>query len=153
MMTAESVDNFFKYSLLIGCFAIRDQFYWQKQTTHNNIYWNISDTVAKSIIASMAIAAVIGFLILSFRIGIFFLKANRTKRMKEKMREWARDQERDSLLNTAIFFLMGGIMAVLPIQYIGLSAAAAVGFGVALDSVFKFHEKQQRSKVDRINAR
>ena len=76
-ISTESVDNFFTCSLLVGCFAMRDQFYWQKQKTHNNVYWNISDLVAKSIIGVMALVAVIGFLILIGRVMLFFIKPNR----------------------------------------------------------------------------
>ena len=146
-ITTESVDNFFTYSLLVGCFAMRDQFYWQKQKTHSNVYWNISDLVAKSIIGVMALVAVIGFLILIGRVTLFFIKPNRLERMKEKQHHWFENQEKDSALNTVLFFLMGGLMAVFSLKYIGFSLATATGFGVALDHIYRVHIKTPQAET------
>jgi len=140
-MTINSVDNFFTWSLLVGCFAMRDHFYWQQQKIHSNVYWNISDLVAKLIIASMAFVAVIGFLILIGRVILFFIRAKRIERMKAKMDQLFENQEKDSLLNTVIYFLMGGLMAVFSLKYIGFSLATATGFGVATNHVHRVHVK------------
>ena len=142
-ITTESVDNFFTYCLLVGCFAMRDQFYWQKQKIHNNVYWNISDLVAKLIIGAVAFAAVIGFLILIGRVILFFTKPKRIERMKAKQRRWFENQERDSALNTVIFFLMGGLMAVFSLKYLSFSILIATGFGALVDQVSKILIKNQ----------
>jgi hypothetical protein len=146
-ITTNSADNFFTWSLLVGCFAMRDHFYWQKQKIHNNVYWNMSDLVAKSIIVAMASVAVIGFLILIGRMTLFIIRPKRIERMKAKMDQLLENQEKDSALNTVIFFLMGGLMAAFSLKYIGFSLATATGFGVATNHVYRVHVKTPKAET------
>ena len=134
-ITFQNIDTFFTFSLLIGCFSIRNEFYWQKKRVHENFYFNLSNLFAKSIIAIMTFVALIGFVLVVSRTALFFIRANRVARLKKKFDHFFKDQVHDSKLNTFIFFAMGGLMSVFSVRYLVFSVSVATGFGAVVGCV------------------
>lgn len=119
-------------SFVVCSGALRDQYFWQLQRVHSNVFWNLSDYLAKVLLGLAILCAFVGYVSLFVKLFLFSSRPNRVVRLKKMIYDEFHPDEHISLGFSFIYFLMGGMMFGLPFSYVVFALVAAAGMGAAI---------------------
>jgi len=128
----ESLDFFMTSSFVVCSGALRDQYFWQLQRVHSNVFWNLSDYLAKVLLGLAILCAFVGYVSLLVKLFLFSSRPNRVVRLKKMIYDEFHPDEHISLGFSLIYFLMGGMMFGLPFSYVMFAFIIATGMGAAI---------------------